>query len=53
MTLIRPARVLHHGGDDALVFVVVQRRRFAGGADRRQAIGALFDVPIDEPAEAS
>src|SRR2546429_2077710 len=29
------------GGDDALVFLVVQRRRLAGGADGRQAVGAL------------
>ena len=52
MTLMRPRRPLHHGGDDALVFLVVQRRRFAGGADRGQAIGPLLDVPIDQPAQA-
>src|SRR5262249_51450832 len=38
--------------NDALVFLVVERRRLAGGADRRQAVGALLDVPVDETAEA-
>ena len=33
------------------MFLVIQRRRFAGGADRRQAVGALLDVPVHEPAQ--
>ena len=45
------ARLLDHGGDDALVLLVVERRRFAGGADRGQAVGALLDVPVDQPAQ--
>ena len=51
MTLMRPRGPLDDGGDDALVLVVVERRRFAGGADRGEAIGPLLDVPVDELAE--
>ena len=51
MTLMRPRGLLDHGGDDALVLVVIERRRFAGGADRRQAVGPLLDVPVDELAQ--
>ena len=34
--------------DDALVLVRRQRRAFAGGADRHQAMAALVDLPVDE-----
>ena len=33
------------------MLLVIERRRFARGADRSQAIGALLDVPVDEPAQ--
>src|SRR5262249_28921254 len=42
---------LGHGGDDALVLVVVQCRRLARGAERGRAVGALLDVPGHEPAQ--
>ena len=45
-------RLLDHGGDDALVLLVVERGRFAGGADGRQAVGALLDVPVHQAAQA-
>ena len=45
-------RLLDHGVDDALVFLMVERRTFAGGADGRQAVRPLLDVPIDQPASA-
>src|SRR5262249_54127914 len=38
-------------GNDVLVFFVVERRRFAGGADGSQAVSALLDMPIDELEE--
>ena len=34
-----------------LMLVVRQRRAFAGGADRHQAVGALGDLPVDQVAE--
>ena len=37
MTLIRPRARSHDDGDDALVLVVRERRRFAGGAARGEA----------------
>src|SRR5262245_22347574 len=43
---------LADGGDDALVFLVIECRRLARGADRRQAVGALLDVPVDKAAQA-
>ena len=33
------------------VLVVGERRAFAGGADRHQAVGALGDLPIDQLTE--
>src|SRR5262249_11651503 len=42
---------LHHGGHYALMFLMVQRRRFAGCAYRRQAIGSLLDVAVDQVIE--
>src|SRR3546814_9631499 len=34
--------------DHALAFVMAEGRRFAGSADRHQAMGALGDLPLDE-----
>src|SRR5262249_49216018 len=42
---------LAHEGDHALVFVVRERGRFAGGAAGREGVGALFAVPVHEFAE--
>ena len=41
-------RPLADGGDDALVLLMVQGRRLAGGTHGGQAVGALLDVPIDQ-----
>src|SRR5262249_10937970 len=37
--------------DDLLVLLVRQRRAFARGADRNQAVGALGDLPVHQLAE--
>ena len=37
--------------DDLLVLLVGQRRAFARGADRNQAVGALGDLPVHQFAE--
>ncbi|MPL67290.1 hypothetical protein SDC9_12981 [bioreactor metagenome] len=39
---------LHHLLDHAVVFLVAQRRAFAGGADRDDAVRALRDVPLHQ-----
>ena len=37
--------------DDLAVLLDVDRRRFAGGADDADAVGAFGDVPVDQPAQ--
>ena len=43
---------LDHDGDHPLVFLVRQRRRFAGRAHRAQDRRPLGDVPLDQPRGA-
>ena len=38
-------------GDDSFVFVVSERWAFTGGTDGDDAVGAGFDVEVDESAE--
>jgi hypothetical protein len=40
--------MLHRGFDQGAMFLVVNRRRFAGGADDDDAVGALVDVPVEQ-----
>ena len=47
-----PGRVLDREADQLLVFVEVDRGRFAGSADDDDALRALGDVPIDQALEA-
>jgi integrase len=42
---------LYHCAHDADVLLEVQRRRFAGRADRDEGAGAVGDVEFDQPAE--
>ena len=42
-----PGRRLDHQLDHPVVLGMAQRRRFAGGADRDQAMGTLLDVPLN------
>jgi hypothetical protein len=37
--------------DDFAVLLDIDRRRLAGGPDHAEAVGAFFDVPIDEPPQ--
>jgi hypothetical protein len=46
-----PARMLDREPDQLLVLVDVDRRRLAGGAHHHDAVGALLDVPVDQPLE--
>src|SRR5207253_5705198 len=46
-----PGGPLDHRGDYALVLFVIERRRFARGADWGQAVRSLLDVPINQPAQ--
>ena len=39
---------LHHFADDAVLFVVAERRAFTGGAARHDALGPLGNVPLDQ-----
>ena len=39
--------------DDLLVLLVAQRRAFARGADRHQAVGAFSDLPFDQTLECA
>ena len=41
-------RGLHRDFDGAAVFLMRERRAFAGGADRDDGFAALFDLPVDE-----
>ena len=41
----------HHPADDRVVLGDVERRRFAGGADRHQRVAALLQVEVDQPVE--
>ncbi len=43
--------VVHRGLDQQPVLVPVHRRRFTGGADHDDAVGAFLDMPVDQPAE--
>lgn len=49
---MRP-RLLGDRVDDALVFVMIERRRLARRADRRQAIRSLFHMPFDQPLQSA
>ena len=40
--------MLDRDADELLVLVDVDRRRFAGGADDDDAVGAFGDVPVDQ-----
>jgi hypothetical protein len=51
ITGTRPGGGLDHRLDDLLVFLVAQRRAFAGGADGDQAVAALGDLPFDQRLE--
>ena len=47
-----PARLLNGCADDFAVFFNGDSRRFARGADYANAVGALFDVPVNQFAQA-
>ena len=47
-TLILPRGELHRQLDDADVLLVIHRGRFAGGADRHDAVHAALDLHFDE-----
>ena len=46
-----PFRVLDRYLDQLMMFVEIDRRRFAGGADDDDAIGAFRYVPVDQFAK--
>src|SRR6478736_8387163 len=43
--------MLDREADQLLVLIDVDRRRLAGGAHHHDAVGALLDVPVDQPPE--
>ena len=47
-----PVGMLDRDADQLLVLLDVHRRRFAGGADHHDAVGALGDMPVDQAPEA-
>ena len=49
---MRPLECSHRDADQLLVLVEVDGRRFAGGADHHDAVGAFGDVPVDQLSEA-